>query len=329
MSTLTPYGKDQYNKRRGTFTRVTNLPLPLYSNAPMIEEQRLKNIERNKQLLADFGIDKAREEVAEVHAESATPTPSAVKVRNATKAKSSGVKRKQPIERKQRKSSRLRGIEAPSIEVNDNDQVDNSNMQDDNDNEDEEDVEGALWDGKLLAADAYFDKEIRGNAVRTDGKFKGWVNPELIKKYQLEESAQDAWEKNGGGKFSYKDPLGTGIKTKTGGNGRNSARAIAQMMFKKNPNMYFYRHNEPGVEQWTGDWTEEEKDLFMKVAQEHGCGDKWGLFASYIPHRVGYQCSNHYRSTILPSGLVFDDNYEYTPSGKPIYVGPHGIRSGN
>jgi hypothetical protein len=52
----------------------------------------------------------------------------------------------------------------------------------------------------------------------------GWVNPELIKKYQLEESAQDAWEKNGGGKFSYKDPLGTGIKTKTGGNGRNSAR---------------------------------------------------------------------------------------------------------
>jgi hypothetical protein len=39
------------------------------------------------------------------------------------------VKRKQPVERKQRKSSRLRGIEAPSIEVNDNDQVDNSNVQ--------------------------------------------------------------------------------------------------------------------------------------------------------------------------------------------------------
>jgi hypothetical protein len=34
-------------------------------------------------------------------------------------------------------------------------------------------VEGALWDGKLLAADAYFDKEIRANAVRTNGTFKG------------------------------------------------------------------------------------------------------------------------------------------------------------
>lgn len=63
------------------------------------------------------------------------------------------------------------------------------------------------------------------------------------------------------------------------------AKAVAQMMFKKNPNMYFYRHNEPGVEQWTGDWTEEEKQKFLEVAREHGCGDKWGLFASYIPHR--------------------------------------------
>lgn len=29
---------------------------------------------------------------------------------------------------------------------------------------------------------------------------------------------------------------------------------------------------------------------FPQVAREHGCGDKWGLFSSYIPHRVGYQC---------------------------------------
>ncbi|ORX62780.1 hypothetical protein DM01DRAFT_1005509 [Hesseltinella vesiculosa] len=153
--------------------------------------------------------------------------------------------------------------------------------------------------------------------------FIGWINPELIDKYQFETSAQDAWEKNGGGTFSFKDPLGTGQKRKTGGTGRYSARSIAQQMFKKNPNMYFYRHNEPGMEQWTGDWTEPEKEVFLKVAKEYGCGDKWGVFASYIPHRVGYQCSNFYRSVILPSGLVFDDNYQFTPSGRPVYVGPH------
>ncbi|RKP26226.1 hypothetical protein SYNPS1DRAFT_8030, partial [Syncephalis pseudoplumigaleata] len=56
-------------------------------------------------------------------------------------------------------------------------------------------------------------------------------------------------------------------------------------LFKKNPNAYFYRHNEPGEEQWTGDWSEEEEELFVSIAKEYGCGDKWGLFASYIPHR--------------------------------------------
>ncbi|KAI9228326.1 MAG: hypothetical protein DHS80DRAFT_15761 [Piptocephalis tieghemiana] len=61
-------------------------------------------------------------------------------------------------------------------------------------------------------------------------------------------------------------------------------------MLRKNPNAYFYRHNEPGEEQHNGDWTDAELDLFLKVAREHGCGDKWGLFSSYIPHRVGYQC---------------------------------------
>ncbi|CAO3587663.1 unnamed protein product [Absidia cylindrospora] len=290
------------------------------------EEQRLKNIERNCQLLADFDIDKARSDLLDTSSTPSTPTPTAVKQRN---TKSPISKRKQPVvQRKRRQSSRLRGIEAPPIEVNEDEHIEPSkNEQSNLDNDDGDDVDEELWDGKLIKADDYFDKATRDNAVRTDGKFTGWVNADLIEKYQFEMSAQEAWEKNGGGKFSYKDPLGNGTKRKTGGTGRNSAKAIAHMMFKKNPNMYFYRHNEPGVEQWTGDWTDEEKELFMTVTRKYGCGDKWGLFASYIPHRVGYQCSNYYRSIILPSGIVFDDNYEYSPSGKPFYVGPFGTKS--
>lgn len=38
-----------------------------------------------------------------------------------------------------------------------------------------------------------------------------------------------------------------------------------------------------------GEWKEEEILAFYKTAKEFGCGDKWGLFSSYIPHRVGYQ----------------------------------------
>ncbi|KAI8096639.1 uncharacterized protein BX664DRAFT_324516 [Halteromyces radiatus] len=288
------------------------------------EEQRLKNIERNRQLLADFDINKARDDLLEIPT---TPMPSAVKIKKDTKTRTPIAKRKKPVvQRPQRKSSRLRGIEAPAIELNADDQIETTSNDDQQQALDENTTDSIdeFWDGKLIKPDDYFDQATREKAIRTNGRFTGWVNPELIQKYQFELSAQEAWEKNGGGKFSYKDPLGTGTKRKPA---RNSARAIAQMMFKKNPNMYFYRHNEPGVEQWTGDWTEEEKDLFMKIAREHGCGDKWGLFASYIPHRVGYQCSNYYRSVILPTGMVFDDNYEYTPSGKPFYVGSHRPRS--
>jgi hypothetical protein len=32
-----------------------------------------------------------------------------------------------------------------------------------------------------------------------------------------------------------------------------------------------------------GEWTQEEHELFMSTAKQHGVGDKWGLFSSYIP----------------------------------------------
>ena len=58
----------------------------------------------------------------------------------------------------------------------------------------------------------------------------------------------------------------------------------------------------PACPQAQGEWTEEEHALFLSTARAHGCGDKWGLFASYIPQRVGYQCSAYYRRA--PSCLL-------------------------
>ena len=51
-----------------------------------------------------------------------------------------------------------------------------------------------------------------------------------------------------------------------------------------------------------GDWTDEEHALFLSTAAAFGCGDKWGLFSTYIPHRVGYQCSNYYRQVVTVAG---------------------------
>lgn len=115
-----------------------------------------------------------------------------------------------------------------------------------------------MWDGKLLTADEYFDQETRDKAIRVDGHYtgkrdythkqvskkvcteindnqKGWINPELIEKYQFESSAAEAWEKNGGGKFSYKDPLGTGKKKS--GSGRFNAKVWNPY---ENPWLYIY-----------------------------------------------------------------------------------------
>ena len=58
----------------------------------------------------------------------------------------------------------------------------------------------------------------------------------------------------------------------------------------------------------------------MTVAEEYGCGDKWGLFSSHIPHRVGYQCSAVYRQVIVPAGLLRDPNFKITASGMAVWA---------
>ncbi|OUM66741.1 hypothetical protein PIROE2DRAFT_5950, partial [Piromyces sp. E2] len=63
-------------------------------------------------------------------------------------------------------------------------------------------------DNLLMTAEEYFSEETRKEAINVDGHFKGWINPVLIEKYHFEKSAKKAWENNGGGKFSRKNPLG-------------------------------------------------------------------------------------------------------------------------
>jgi hypothetical protein len=73
-----------------------------------------------------------------------------------------------------------------------------------------------------------------------------------------------------------------------------------------------------GVIQKFGEWDEEEIIRFKQVAVEYGCGDKWGLFSSYIKGRVGYQCANFYR-VLLSRGIFNDPNYKYSSDGTAVY----------
>ncbi|KAK9723037.1 hypothetical protein K7432_002193 [Basidiobolus ranarum] len=287
------------------------------------EIQRQENIKRNRELLLSLSLVTETSNVQEnsvleantssVQSKPPTDEPKVVRKRTQRKKPEKAAVKVNPGP--SRISKRLKG-EGPTSEIPEENQEDDSVPE---------------LDNVLKPAEEFFSNEIADNAIKVSGKYKGWIDPELMERHGFEASAAEAWEKNGGGKFSFKDPLGTGEKKgrkgKKNANGWSDAKLVASKLFKKNPNAYFYRHVEPGIEQWTGDWTEEEKSQFLKVATEFGCGDKWGLFSSYISHRVGYQCSNFYRQYVLPEGLIFDPNYQFTTSGRAIYVGPH-MKSG-
>jgi len=86
----------------------------------------------------------------------------------------------------------------------------------------------------------------------------------------------------------------------------------------KNPNAYYYRFNHPGEMQSNGGWTAEEHELFMATLAKLPDGKatyEWGTFSIDIPGRVGYQCSNYYRS-LVKSGIIVDVNYVVDDNGQ-------------
>jgi hypothetical protein len=93
----------------------------------------------------------------------------------------------------------------------------------------------------------------------------------------------------------YPTPASAAIPAHLKAKGWSDARAFAATQLLKSPNTYFYRHVAPHQQQAQGEWTPEEHAAFLATAAAHGVGDKWGLFASYLPQRVGYQCSAYYR----------------------------------
>eukprot|EP00124_Ichthyophonus_hoferi_P005474 Ihof_evm1s803 gene=Ihof_evmTU1s803 len=97
------------------------------------------------------------------------------------------------------------------------------------------------------------------------------------------------------------------------------ARQQAYKLINENPNAYYYRFNAPGDEQKNGAWTKEEAILFEARLAECGADGQWGIFSMKIPGRVGYQCSNYYRSQI-EKGKMKDPNYFLDEKGKARYL---------
>jgi hypothetical protein len=103
--------------------------------------------------------------------------------------------------------------------------------------------------------------------------------------------------------------------------GWSDARKKAWSNRLKNENQYYYRFNEPGEPQAEGKWTSAQHQLFMETLESVRSGAagypmyQWGSFSKNIPGRVGYQCSNYYR-TLIKNGDVVDSNYMVDESGQ-------------
>lgn len=275
-----------------------SVPAPASAPAPApavsLAEQRKRNVARNREVLKELGV---RQQAAEIKRKQQELDKARAAAAAAAALKSSATKRRRraaggsdsPVVLLPRRASkRIRGVSATGGGG------------------------GAYGDGArgtgaadAAAEDDPFDhlvdamefwkaRGVTPQIVSTDSHYRGWVNPELISKYGLEASAKDAWEANGGGRFTFGNGKGKGKrkgKGKSSTPGWSDAKAMAKAMFAKNPNQYFYRLTAPDHQQSMGDWTPEEHDTFLRVAKQYGCGDKWGLFATWIPNRVGYQCS--------------------------------------
>ena len=262
------------------------------------EKKRLQRIAENQQKLSELGLSGAK-----ISNYRDAPTPSTYRRR----ANPHSRKRKAfNAPTNKRRSSRLKGV-AP-VKYTEEEIVTSKK------------TSNAILDmDEILTPEEYYKFLGTSPRVIVDGHFRSWVNPEYVATYGLASNAKEAWDSNGGGKFTYATPDGF--------SGGSKAKETARRMFRKNPNSYFYRHTAPGVPRKfdsSEPWTKEEEELFIKIAKEHGAGDKWGLFSSYIPGRIGYQCSQYYRKHMIKHGIIQDPNFAFSSSGTPIYVGSKG-----
>lgn len=60
----------------------------------------------------------------------------------------------------------------------------------------------------LLNPEDIFPPEVIAKAIEVTGHFHGWIPKQVRDRWGIEASAESAWEAEGGGKFSFKNPMG-------------------------------------------------------------------------------------------------------------------------
>jgi hypothetical protein len=241
------------------------------------EQERLQRIEQNQQLLASLGLQQDKlqlqEAIHSLNAQKSTSTPKRRRTDAIDGATARSSKSNTPLF-PTRASRRIRG-EAPN-DSDDPTRFLGSPQQ-------QQHLSSVLVPPPtLLTLEQYFQRATPVEwRTRITGSYTGWVNPEYVHRYALPKSENEVQH----GAVS----LGKMRKGAGAGGGGSQAKAAAAASFRTNPNAYFYRLVAPDSVHNRGPWSEEEIDRFVDTSNKYGSGLQWGLFASYIKTRVGYQ----------------------------------------
>lgn len=97
-------------------------------------------------------------------------------------------------------------------------------------------VEEETPESHLLTFDEFFDEETRAKAIRSEGHYRGWISQRIMDTYGIAHSASEAWESNGGGKFTFSNTAGQGISGGVKPSGWSTAKFNA---FKVRARLFF------------------------------------------------------------------------------------------
>mmetsp|Transcript_33203 Transcript_33203/g.73397 ORF Transcript_33203/g.73397 Transcript_33203/m.73397 type:complete len:279 (-) Transcript_33203:146-982(-) len=265
------------------------------NDANHYEQEREKRIQRNREMLQQLSLPKLMQEAMQVAA--------SVSVSQARKRKMpsapSALRGQVPAAVATRRSGRRQAALEREADGGDASCAD------------EGEAEASEAD-ELMSQQQYFKLmglQLPEGHFHTDGNFKGWVNADVCCIYGIASSPNDLPPEEIAGKQAGK----------VGAKGSSSAKLKSSTQLHSYPNAYFYRHVAPHEKQAMGQWTQEEHELFVTTARKYGVGDSWGLFASHIPQRVGYQCSAYYTQVIIPSGEILDTRFRLTHTGKAVF----------
>ncbi|KAM7455866.1 hypothetical protein BLSTO_03377 [Blastocystis sp. subtype 1] len=162
-------------------------------------------------------------------------------------------------------------------------------------------------------ADAYKNTDFSGISIpiHVDGSFRGWVDPEVCKRHGIGEEEQSA------------EPIAETAEDenkaikKRRSQHPSSAKERSRKCLHSNPNSYFYRHVEPGLEQWGGDWKEEPS-----VSPPSSLDAATSGVSFPRTFRIAWGTRCHFRSGIIPSVPTSTDSTSFLVDSLSTLITP-------